>query len=79
MALKVDSRFCEYEVKELRSPACSRQVNAIFPPHNHKTLSPPISIRPSLYTTAVAHRADFRSKFQQNCACNLSARGERAR
>ena len=56
MALKVDPRFCEYEVKELRSPVCSRQVNAIFPPHNHKTWSPPISIRPSLYTTAVGDR-----------------------
>ena len=24
-------RFCEYEVKKLRCPACSRQENAIFP------------------------------------------------
>ena len=31
----------------MRSPACSRQDNAIFPPHIHGTWGPPF--RPSLY------------------------------
>ena len=30
-------RFCEYEVKKLRSSACCRQENAIFSPHIHRT------------------------------------------
>ena len=30
-------RFCEYEVKKLRYPTCSRQENAIFSPHIHRT------------------------------------------
>ena len=29
--------LCEYEVKNLRSPACSRIKNAIFSPHIHAT------------------------------------------
>ena len=33
------SGFREYEVKKLRTPACSRQQNAIFPPHLHGTWS----------------------------------------
>ena len=37
----VRSRFREYEVKKLRSPACSRQENAIFPCHIHGTWSAP--------------------------------------
>ena len=43
----MDPRFGEYEVKKLRSPACSRQENAIFPLHIHGTLGPPFSA--SLY------------------------------
>ena len=39
----MDPRFCEYEVKKLRSPACSRQENAIFPPHIHTTWLKPFS------------------------------------
>ena len=38
MHFMVRSGFCEYEVKKLRSPACSRQENAIFPPHINGTL-----------------------------------------
>ena len=30
-------RVCEYEVEKLRSPACSRQQNAIFQPCIHRT------------------------------------------
>ena len=36
-------RLCEYEVKKLCSPACSRQLNAIFPPLIHLTLPEPFS------------------------------------
>ena len=43
----VRSGFREYEVKKLRSPACSRQENAMFPPHIHGTWGSPF--RPSLY------------------------------
>ena len=43
----VCSRFREYEVKKLRPPACSRQQNAMFPPHVHGTWSAPLS--PPLY------------------------------
>ena len=35
--------FCDYEVKEMRSPACSRQESAIFPPQIHGTRSAPYS------------------------------------
>ena len=35
----VRSGFHEYEVKKLRSPACNRQDDAIFPPHIHGTWS----------------------------------------
>ena len=34
-------------MKKLRSPACGKQENAIFPPHIHGTWGPPF--RPSLY------------------------------
>lgn len=40
-------RFCEYEMKELRSPACSRQENANFPPQIHRTWE--ANFCPSLY------------------------------
>ena len=43
----VRSGFREYEVKTLRSPVCSRQEIAIFPPHIHGTQSAPLS--PPLY------------------------------
>ena len=39
----VRSGFHEYEVKKLRSPACSREEIAIFPPHIHGTQSAPLS------------------------------------
>ena len=44
----MDPRFGEYEVKKLRSPACSRQENAIIPLHIHGTWDPPFSA--SLYS-----------------------------
>ena len=37
----VRSGFREYDVKKLRSPACSRQENATFPTHIHRTWSAP--------------------------------------
>ena len=37
----VRSGFCEYVMKNLRYPACSRQDNAIIPPHIHGTRSAP--------------------------------------
>ena len=40
-------RFREYEVNKLRSPACSRLVNAIYSPHIHRTWEAYFS--PSLY------------------------------
>ena len=40
--LKEDPRFCDFEVKNLRSPTCSRQDKAIFPPHIHRTWGPPV-------------------------------------
>ena len=50
--LKVDPRFGEYEVKKLRSPACSRQENAIFLAHIHGTWEDYFS--PSLYSAVAA-------------------------
>ena len=43
----MDPRFREYEVKKLRSPACSRQENAMFSLHIHGIWGSPF--RPSLY------------------------------
>ena len=40
--INVRSGFCQYEEERLRSPACSRQQNAIFPPHFHGTWSAPL-------------------------------------
>ena len=37
----VRSWFREYELKKLRSPACSRQENAVYHPHIHGTWSVP--------------------------------------
>ena len=40
-------RFCEYDVKKVRSPTCSRQEHAIFLPHILRTWEAYFS--PSLY------------------------------
>ena len=50
---KVRSRFCEYEVKKLRSLACSRQENAVFSPYIHRTWEAYFS--PSLYVCYDIH------------------------
>ena len=42
----VRSGFREYEVKKLRSSACSRQENVIFPHHIHRTWSAPLKSVP---------------------------------
>ena len=49
LAQKVGPRFGEFEVKKLRSPACTRQKNATFLPHIHGTWESYFS--PSLYTS----------------------------
>ena len=53
----VRSGFREYEVKKLRSHACSRQKNATFSPHIHGTWGPPFS--PSLYNFHISEPFSF--------------------
>ena len=47
MGKSILSRFCEYEVKNLHSPACSRQEDATSSLHIHRTWEAYFS--PSLY------------------------------
>ena len=76
----MDPRFCEYEVKKLRSPVCSRQENAIFLPHIqyiHGTWGPPF--RTSLYVCRVRlpfcghdHTSLLYDNFNQSTGSNYS-------
>ena len=70
MAQKVDPRLCEYEVKKLRSPACSGQENAILPPYIHKTWGPPF--RPFLY-----YPTFLRTSMKLECFFSLLDTGRR--